>query len=79
MEVIYDHTQPRMMLNHSRTKFRKEANAADNKGATLAVDSLINYEAVKVRYSVVSSALKLILMPRHSTMKNTKQDYTMQL
>ncbi|WVR07997.1 iron-sulfur clusters transporter ATM1, mitochondrial [Kwoniella sp. DSM 27419] len=30
-----------------RTKFRKEANAADNKGATVAVDSLINYEAVK--------------------------------
>lgn len=32
-----------------RTKFRKQANAADNKGATSAVDSLINYEAVKVR------------------------------
>lgn len=31
-----------------RTQFRKQANAADNKGATLAVDSLINYEAVKV-------------------------------
>lgn len=31
-----------------RTQFRKEANAADNKGATVAVDSLINYEAVKV-------------------------------
>ncbi|KAJ9092730.1 Iron-sulfur clusters transporter atm1, mitochondrial [Naganishia adeliensis] len=30
-----------------RTQFRKEANAADNKGATVAVDSLINYEAVK--------------------------------
>ncbi|KAK8849736.1 iron-sulfur clusters transporter ATM1, mitochondrial [Kwoniella newhampshirensis] len=30
-----------------RTKFRKDANAADNKGATVAVDSLINYEAVK--------------------------------
>ncbi|KAL9079930.1 MAG: hypothetical protein Q9157_001222 [Trypethelium eluteriae] len=30
-----------------RTKFRKQANAADNKGATVAVDSLINYEAVK--------------------------------
>lgn len=30
-----------------RTKFRKEANQADNKGATVAVDSLINYEAVK--------------------------------
>lgn len=33
-----------------RTKFRKQANAADNKAATVAVDSLINYEAVKVRY-----------------------------
>lgn len=31
-----------------RTKFRKQANAADNKAATVAVDSLINYEAVKV-------------------------------
>jgi ABC transporter ATM len=30
-----------------RTKFRKQANAADNKAATTAVDSLINYEAVK--------------------------------
>lgn len=30
-----------------RTQFRKEANQADNKGATVAVDSLINYEAVK--------------------------------
>ena len=30
-----------------RTKFRKEANTADNQGATVAVDSLINFEAVK--------------------------------
>ena len=30
-----------------RTQFRKQANAADNRGATVAVDSLINYEAVK--------------------------------
>lgn len=30
-----------------RTKFRKQANAADNAAATVAVDSLINYEAVK--------------------------------
>ncbi|CAG8468984.1 365_t:CDS:10 [Diversispora eburnea] len=30
-----------------RTKFRKEANQADNEAATVAVDSLINYEAVK--------------------------------
>ncbi len=31
----------------ARTRFRREANAADNKAATVAVDSLINYEAVK--------------------------------
>lgn len=30
-----------------RTKFRKEANAADNQAATVAVDALINFEAVK--------------------------------
>ncbi|GAB5592954.1 Iron-sulfur clusters transporter atm1 [Umbelopsis nana] len=30
-----------------RTKFRKQANAADNEAATTAVDSLINFEAVK--------------------------------
>ncbi|KAM0752478.1 P-loop containing nucleoside triphosphate hydrolase protein [Meredithblackwellia eburnea MCA 4105] len=30
-----------------RTKFRKQANAADNQAATKSVDSLINYEAVK--------------------------------
>jgi len=35
-------------LEH-RTRFRREANQADNKAATSAVDSLINYEAVKVR------------------------------
>ena len=31
-----------------RTRFRREANSADNKAATVAMDSLINYEAVKV-------------------------------
>ena len=30
-----------------RTKFRRQANAADNQGATIAVDSLLNFEAVK--------------------------------
>lgn len=30
-----------------RTKFRKQANAADNQAATTAVDALINYESVK--------------------------------
>jgi ABC-type transport system involved in Fe-S cluster assembly fused permease/ATPase subunit len=31
-----------------RTQFRKQANAADNIAASKAVDSLINFEAVKV-------------------------------
>ena len=31
-----------------RTQFRRQANSADNKAATVAVDSLLNYEAVKV-------------------------------
>ncbi|KAH7322736.1 P-loop containing nucleoside triphosphate hydrolase protein [Stachybotrys elegans] len=30
-----------------RTQFRRQANRADNKASTVAVDSLINYEAVK--------------------------------
>ncbi|QLG72958.1 hypothetical protein HG535_0E00420 [Zygotorulaspora mrakii] len=30
-----------------RTEFRREANRADNKGASVALDSLINFEAVK--------------------------------
>jgi ABC-type transport system involved in Fe-S cluster assembly fused permease/ATPase subunit len=36
-----------------RTKFRREANQADNKAATTAVDSLINYEAVKVNFTLL--------------------------
>lgn len=36
-----------------RTPFRREANKADNKAASVAVDSLINFEAVKVRDSLV--------------------------
>jgi len=32
-----------------RIQFRRDANKADNKAATVAVDSLINFEAVKVR------------------------------
>lgn len=35
----------------NRTRFRREANVADNKAATVAIDSLINYEAVKVGFS----------------------------
>ncbi|KAG5637015.1 Iron-sulfur clusters transporter atm1, mitochondrial [Sphagnurus paluster] len=38
-----------------RTRFRREANKADNKAATVAVDSLINFEAVK--NVIFSSAL----------------------
>lgn len=38
-----------------RTKFRKQANAADNKAATIIVDSLINYEAVKVHLHIIES------------------------
>lgn len=37
-----------IMTTSWRTKFRKQANAADNKAAAVEVDSLINYEAVKV-------------------------------
>ena len=48
------------MFNHhlfslfwkNRAQFRREANQADNKAATVAVDSLINFEAVKVRKSL---------------------------
>ncbi|GEM09995.1 mitochondrial ABC transporter ATM [Rhodotorula toruloides] len=47
-----------------RTKFRKQANAADNRAATMSVDSLINYEAVKVPSSrQLSSSLSLTLLP----------------
>lgn len=31
-----------------RMGFRREANKADNRAASVSVDSLINYEAVKV-------------------------------
>jgi ABC-type transport system involved in Fe-S cluster assembly fused permease/ATPase subunit len=34
-------------------KFRREANQADNKAASLSVDSLINYEAVKVSINII--------------------------
>ena len=39
----------------SRTSFRRDANKADNKAASAAVDSLINFEAVKVRLSLCRS------------------------
>lgn len=34
-----------------RTRFREEANVADNKGASASLDSLLNYEAIKVSMS----------------------------
>lgn len=34
-----------------RTKFRHEMNEADNDASNRAVDSLINYETVKVNYN----------------------------
>jgi ATP-binding cassette subfamily B (MDR/TAP) protein 7 len=43
-----------------RTKFRKQANAADNEAATTAVDSLINFEAVKVFELGVIWSLKIV-------------------
>lgn len=52
-----------------RTKFRKEANAADNKGATVAVDSLINFEAVKVSLFTV---VDVYIDARLSTTKSTR-------
>jgi ABC-type transport system involved in Fe-S cluster assembly fused permease/ATPase subunit len=61
-----------------RTKFRKQANAADNKAATTAVDSLLNYEAVKVThpFSLKSSHPHVVFSQTNtssiSTTKNTK-------
>ena len=37
------------LILFNRTKFRIEMNKADNEAGTKAVDSLINYETVKVR------------------------------
>lgn len=42
-----------------RTQFRREANKADNKAATVAVDSLLNYEAVKVSFVEILHATKM--------------------
>jgi ATP-binding cassette subfamily B (MDR/TAP) protein 7 len=41
-----------------RTKFRKQANASDNKAATIIIDSLINYEAVKVHLTQSNTAFQ---------------------
>ncbi|KAI5458597.1 transporter ATM1 [Mariannaea sp. PMI_226] len=45
--TMVSYTAFTIMTTAWRTKFRRQANAADNKASTVAVDSLINYEAVK--------------------------------
>ena len=55
-----------------RTRFRKQANAADNRAATVAVDSLINYEAVKVRHNSLLVVLGVLMTISISTTRNTK-------
>ncbi|KAI7865663.1 P-loop containing nucleoside triphosphate hydrolase protein [Spinellus fusiger] len=45
--TIFTYTLFTVTTTAWRTKFRKRANAADNEAASKAVDSLINYEAVK--------------------------------
>ena len=40
-------------VGKNRTRFQREANQADNKAATVAVDSLINFEAAKVRKNIL--------------------------
>ena len=53
MEVSgYDCTCAYIEEYVSRTSFRRDANKADNRAASAAVDSLINFEAVKVRLSL---------------------------
>jgi hypothetical protein len=47
-------SSPLFFILKNRAKFRREANQADNKAATVAVDSLINFEAVKVRKSLAT-------------------------
>jgi ABC-type transport system involved in Fe-S cluster assembly fused permease/ATPase subunit len=57
----------------SRTRFRREANIADNKAATVAVDSLINFEAVKVGPpSTLLTRFSYYTLPSTSTTKNTR-------
>lgn len=64
-----------IMTTSWRTKFRKQANAADNKAATVAVDSMINYEAVKVRHSINMTNTVLNIYST-STTKSTKSAAT---
>ena len=44
-----------------RTQFRREANVADNKAANVAIDSLINYEAVKVIFTALCRQINILL------------------
>lgn len=46
---------------HCSTRFRLDANKADNSAATVAVDSLINFEAVKVSFRFLSFAPRTYL------------------
>ena len=46
------------VCTHDRTKFRVQMNKADNEAGAKAVDSLINYETVKV--SALHCALHLV-------------------
>jgi hypothetical protein len=57
------------MLHSCRTQFRKEANAADNKGATVAVDSLINYEAVKVCQVLPHNTVPNLIVPASTALQ----------
>ncbi|KAF9444453.1 iron-sulfur clusters transporter ATM1 [Macrolepiota fuliginosa MF-IS2] len=57
-----------------RTRFRREANKADNKAATVAVDSLINFEAVKIfnnEKHEVAQYDKHLAQYQHSSVKIT--------
>lgn len=75
------HSGTRLILlppRSRRTKFRKQANAADNRAATMSVDSLINYDAVKVRFSQAPklsqrSADTRTLRPVHCSTSTTKR------
>ena len=54
-------------LSHTiaRTQFRRNANKADNMAASSAVDSLINYEAVKVCTSIRFPLISSRSIPQH--------------
>lgn len=62
-----------------RTKFRKDANAADNVAASKAVDSLINFEAVKVLGILFCKENEKLTKNSISIMKNLKLNNTINL